>query len=83
MCFQTGFEMMENIYPCTPKIHLTGEEELISAPPKQGMDFSMPSEFWWVMDILSSSNFPLGVDHSKLPCGQGRIDSVPADDERI
>ena len=55
--------MMENIYPCNAKINLTSEEELIGAPPKQGMDFPMPSEFWWIMDILSSSNFPLGVDH--------------------
>ena len=40
------------------------------------MDFPIPPESWWSTDILSSSNFLLGVDQQILPCGQGRIDSV-------
>ena len=36
---------------------------------------SMPPEFWWSTDILSSI-FLQGVDQKILLCGQGRIDSV-------
>jgi len=40
------------------------------------MDFPIPPEFCWSMDILSSSIFLQGVDQEILPCGQGRIDSA-------
>ena len=56
--------MTITMYPCSTKTRA------------EGIDFPIPPESWWSMDILSSSNFLQGVDQHILPCGQGRIDSV-------
>ena len=38
------------------------------------MDFPITPEFWWSVDILSSSIFLQGVDQEILPCVKGKID---------
>ena len=50
-----------------------GSREILRA---EGMDFPIPSEFWWSTDILLIINSSTGMDQEIHPCGQGRIDSV-------
>ena len=42
----------------------------------KGMDFPIPTEFWWSTDILLIINPSTGMDQEIHPCVQGRIDSV-------
>ena len=42
----------------------------------EGMDFTIPPEFWWSTDILLIINPSTGMDQEIHPSRQGRIDSV-------